>query len=251
MSKDFKLPQGTRVYAIGDIHGFSDVLSSLHEQIEKDRSERPIDRAVIVYLGDYIDRGPNSKGVIDQLIARNEGASDFEHVFLLGNHEDALFNEFMVDPFGHRQDWLQYGGAECVESYGVEIYRDISFSAQAERVAEEMALAMPQAHYEFYRGLKLYHLEDEHLFVHAGIRPSVKLEEQHKNDLTFTREPFMSHEDLHDYYVVHGHTATYDRQVDIRPNRINLDTGLYDGGPLSCGIFEAGQKIRLLQAFKS
>ncbi len=250
MSKVFKLPQGMRVYAIGDIHGFVDVLADVHDQIDKDRRERPCERAVIVYLGDYIDRGPDSKGVVDLLIARQKAAKDYEHVFLLGNHEDALFNEFMVDPFGHRQDWLQYGGADCVESYGVEIDRNLAYSVQAERIAEEMAMAMPQSHYDFYRDLKLYHLEHEYLFVHAGIRPNIDLEDQDKRDLTYTRAPFMTHEAYHDYYVVHGHTATSDKQADIRENRTNLDTGLYQGGPLSCGIFEAGEDVRLIQSFR-
>ncbi len=246
MSKVFKIPDGTRVYAIGDIHGYADVLARMHDQIEADLRERPIDRAVIVYLGDYIDRGPDSKGVIDLLVARELDARQFEHVFLMGNHEDAMFNEFMNDPKGHRQDWLHWGGIECAQSYGVNIDPVAPIELQAEDIAAALRDALPLTHKEFFKNLKLSHIEGDYLFVHAGLRPDVPLAKQTKQDLIFTRQPFMSHEALHPYYVVHGHTPPKNREVDIRPNRMNLDTALYEGGPLSCGVIE-GADVRILQ----
>ena len=246
MSKVFKIPDGTRVYAIGDIHGYVEVLGKLHEKIDADLRERPIDQAVIVYLGDYIDRGPDSKGVIDHLITREIDVPQLRPIYLLGNHEDAMFNEFMNDPKGHRQDWLHWGGVECAQSYGVNIDPVAPIDLQAEDIAAALRDALPLTHQEFYKNLSLYYIEGDYLFVHAGIRPDVPMDEQTKQDLTFTRQPFMSHEAYHPYYVVHGHTAMRNHQVDIRPNRMNLDTGLYEGGPLSCGVFE-GNDVRVLQ----
>jgi len=233
MSKVYKIDAGKRVYAIGDIHGYPDVLARLHEAIDADIAARPVDAVTIVYLGDYIDRGPDSKGVIDLVLERRETFPEIEHVFLLGNHEDAMFNEFLHDPEGHRQDWLQFGGIEAVQSYGVE-----AANMTDVEIAENLRQAIPQAHDEFYKNLALYHVVDDYLFVHAGIMPEVALEDQVKQDLIFTREPFMSYDGAHPYCVVHGHSSTKDRKVDIRHNRINVDTGLYLGGPLACVVLE-------------
>lgn len=246
MSKVYQLTEGKRVYAIGDIHGFADELAVMHDLIAEDVAANPIDEAIIVYVGDYIDRGPDSKGVIDMVIERELVAPEFQHVYLLGNHEDAMFHEFLKDPQGHRQDWLQWGGAEAAVSYGVEIDHSKAYAPEAERIAKELSDAMPESHKEFLNNLSLYHVIDDYLFVHAGIRPGVPLEKQSKQDLTFTREPFMSHEGHHPYRVVHGHTPPRDLKIDIRPNRINVDTGLYMGGPLTCAVIE-GSDIRVLQ----
>ena len=246
MNKTFKITPGKRIYAIGDIHGHVEPLARMHDLIEEDRKQKPIDSATIVYIGDYIDRGPDSKGVIDALVERELVAPQFRHVFLLGNHEDAMANEFLRDPHGRRQDWLQWGGVEAAESYGVKIDRSKPYSAQAERIAKDILKAMPITHQEFYKNLQLYYVDDDYLFVHAGIRPGVKLAKQTKQDLTFSREPFMSHEGLHPYRVVHGHSPTKDMNIDIRPNRINVDTHLYAGGPLSCAVIE-GADVRVIQ----
>lgn len=246
MNKTYKIAEGKRVYAIGDIHGFPDILAHMHNLIAQDYAANPIDKAIIVYMGDYIDRGPDSKGVIDMVIERELVAPEFEHIYLLGNHEDAMFNEFMNDPNGHRQDWLQWGGAEAAQSYGIEIDHSKAYAPEAERIAKELHEKMPESHKGFLKNLELYHVVDDFLFVHAGIRPNVPLQKQTKQDLTFTREPFMSHEGMHPYYVVHGHSATRDQKIDIRPNRINVDTGLYMGGPLTCAVIE-GCDIRVLQ----
>lgn len=244
MNKTYKIAPGKRVYAIGDIHGYPEALMRMHDLIEADKKAHPIDSATIVYLGDYIDRGPDSKGVIDILIAREAAAPQFRHVFLLGNHEDAMINEFLVNPHGHRQDWLQWGGAEAAASYGVHINNSKPYSLQAERVARELLELMPPRHQQFFKKLQLYYIEDDYLFVHAGIRPGVPIENQNKHDLTYTREPFMSYEGHHPYRVVHGHSAV--DKADIRPNRINVDTHLYGGGQLTCAVIE-GEDVGLIQ----
>ena len=238
MKNKYHIQKDHRVYAIGDIHGYAETLTRLHEKIDADIAVRPIDQVTIIYLGDYIDRGPNSKGVIDILLQRQKDLPEIKHVFLMGNHEEALFNKFLHDPNGKRHDWLQWGGVEAAASYGVFIDKNQTQKEQAEYVAKELSKALPQTHKEFLQNLELYHIIDDYLFVHAGIRPNIEIEQQTKQDLTFTREPFMSFEGEHPYYVVHGHSATKDHKVDIRHNRINLDTGHYNGGPLSCAVIE-------------
>ena len=246
MSKVYKIGTGKRVYAIGDIHGYPDVLARLHDKIDADLVKRPVEQAKIIYLGDYIDRGPDSKGVIDVILNRRDARDDIEHVCLLGNHEDAMFHEFLNDPEGHRQDWLQWGGVEAAQSYGVRVDEDISLVEQAVQIAEDLRQAIPTHHKEFYENLDLYHVVDDYLFVHAGLMPDVALDKQVKTDLTYTREPFMSFDGAHPYRVVHGHTSTKDRKVDIRHNRINVDTGLYMDGPLACAVIE-GADVRVIE----
>jgi len=247
MKNKYRIQKGRRVYAIGDIHGYAETLTHLHEKIDADIAARPIDQVTIIYLGDYIDRGPDSKGVIDILLQRQKDLPEINHVFLIGNHEDALINEFLHEPNGKRQDWLQWGGAEAAASYGVFIDKNQTYKMQAEHVAKELTKALPQTHKEFLQNLELYHIIDDYLFVHAGIRPGIEIEQQTKQDLTFTREPFMSFEGQHPYYVVHGHSATKDHKVDIRHNRMNLDTGHYNGGPLSCAVIE-GENINIIES---
>lgn len=249
MNKTYKIAQGKRIYAIGDIHGHVDPLHRMHDLIEADLNDRPVERASIVYVGDYVDRGPDSRGVLDALIEREITHPHFEHVFLLGNHEDAMFNEFMNDPLGQRQDWLEWGGIETIESYGIEVDKSIAYARQAEELAAALHAALPTTHREFLKNLALYHAVDDYLFVHAGIRPNVALEKQTKQDLTFTRDPFMAHEDHHPHRVVHGHTPPRNKRVDIRPNRINVDTHLYEGGPLSAAVIE-GEDVRVLEVFQ-
>ena len=247
MSKVYSIPSNTRVYAVGDIHGYPDALDALHKKIESDIAGDPIDRVQIVYLGDYIDRGPDSKGVIDRLVDRELYAPTIEHVFLLGNHEDAMtsYIDGDADASGMHFDWLKYGGIETLESYGIEPDMGVTQEARVVQISAELEEKMPTSHKEFFKNLKLYHEVGGYLFVHAGIKPGVKLQKQVKQDMTFTREPFMSYEKLHPWRVVHGHTPPKDRQVDIRPNRINVDTGHYMGGPLSALVVE-GEDVRVL-----
>ena len=248
MSKTYQIPEGQRVYAIGDIHGHAEVLSRMHDTIEADLRDHPVDKATIVYIGDYIDRGPDSKGVIDQLVQRERVAPHFEHVFLFGNHENGII-DFLLGPDSQFNDWLKWGGVECVESYGVTFDRSESYHLQAERVAQELQEALPKTHQEFLKNLQLHHVVGDYLFVHAGIRPGVPLQKQNPVDLFFTREPFMSHEGHHEYRVVHGHSPPDNKQIDIRPNRINVDTWLYNGGPLTCAVLE-DTEVRVLQVWQ-
>jgi serine/threonine protein phosphatase 1 len=239
----FTLPKGRRVYAIGDIHGHAKVLEKMHAMIDADRADFDPAQAAIVYIGDYVSRGPDSAGVLDLLLAREENG-DTHNIFLYGNHENGIL-EFLSDPPGKKRSWFTWPDVAFLESYGIAEREN----EPAEELSARLEEAMPQAHIDLMRKMPLYHEEKDFLFVHSGVRPGIGLLEQKREDLFNTREPFLSHEDPHPHYVVHGHTACRDFKVDVRPNRMNIDTGLYSGGPLTCAVFE-GNDVRFLQAWQ-
>lgn len=212
------MPPDTRVYAIGDVHGRADLLAELHKRILQDAKAAPEGRRVLVYLGDYIDRGPDSAGVVEKLLETR--LPDFEQVFLMGNHEEFLL-QFLNDP-ADGDVWLANGGDSTLTSYGIEP-GDGGFSANLEAVCEQLRQKMPAAHLDFYEHLDVAHQEGDYLFVHAGIRPGVPLENQSEDDLLWIREPFLDASEEHEVVVVHGHTPVEEAQV--HDNRIAVDTG--------------------------
>ena len=231
-----QVPPGSCVYAIGDIHGRLDLLESLEDQIVRDAERRGMARNVIVYLGDYIDRGYNSFGVMERLI--DKPLTGFERVHLKGNHEDFLL-QFLEDQ-GVGPVWLANGGLEALVSYGVRLPPG---APQGERLAAAQAglrEALPAAHLRFLHGLTLTHCEGDYLFVHAGVRPGVAVAEQQEGDLMWIREAFLDDESFHDCMVVHGHTPTSEPQV--RTNRIGIDTGAFATGCLTCLVLEGGDR---------
>ena len=215
-----------RAYAIGDVHGCLDLLDALLARIEEDAASRPPKRTWIVFLGDLIDRGPASKGVVDRLL---DYKPDFATpVFLAGNHEEVMLRALGDEP-EILADWLTFGGAECVESYGL----DPAALKRMEPAAavEALRAKVPQTHIDFLAGFADTFRFGDYLFVHAGIRPGIDLEHQDQFDLRWIREPFLSDEEEHGLVVVHGHTIC--SQVEERPNRIGLDTGAYQNGVLT------------------
>ncbi len=246
MAQKYSIPDGMRVYAIGDVHGHLDALERLHEEISADLIKRPVDEVHMVYLGDYIDRGPDSRGVIDYLIERKGRGDGIAKTFLAGNHEYALF-DFMKDPVGH--DWLRYGGVQTLASYGMAFEGGVPLPAEIEAAPEQMAAAISGQHFEFYRGLDLSLEIGDYMFVHAGVDPAVPMTQQSQWALTRMREPFLSwHKDPKykplEKRVVHGHTMV--REPEVLPHRVNVDTGMYDGGALTAGVFE-GADVRFIQ----
>lgn len=233
--------QDTRVYAIGDIHGYCDKLSRMRRAIDDDLARTdPPGTVYEIYLGDYIDRGPDSAGVVDHLLQLGERDDGVERRFLCGNHDVGLLT-FLRDP-GFGPLWLQWGMEPTIQSYDVDpdmIYRD-GFEA----VRDALDQAMPQAHKDFYHRLAPVTQTGDYVFVHAGIRPGVPLANQHFDDLTFIREPFLQARDDFGCRVVHGHTPVPD--VEMYANRINVDTGVFIYGTLSCVVLE-GEDARLLQ----
>ncbi len=219
-------PEGARAYAIGDIHGRLDLLDRLLERIEADVRSRPIRRTHIIFLGDLVDRGPDSRGVVERL--RNFRPDWARPVFLSGNHEEAFLRAIGGD-VKIFQDWLRFGGAECLKSYGLD--PQAFGSAPGQQVIDAARARVPDSHVRFLQSFADSLRFGDYLFVHAGIRPGVPLEEQKIEDLRWIREPFLSHEGTHGFTVVHGHTIV--EEVEELPNRIGLDTGAYRSGRLT------------------
>ena len=234
-----RVPEGSRVYAIGDIHGCVDKLEALHHLIAWDTKDAP-PRRVLVYLGDLVDRGPDPRGAIDLLLeAPLEG---FERVVLLGNHE-AFMLRFLRDPEAGPL-WLANGGAATCRSYGADPDASPGGADRMAWLRGELVSRLPAEHRAFLEGLARSHVEGGYLFVHAGIRPEVPLDRQDPEDLLWIREPFLGSDLDHGKVVVHGHTPT-DRPV-VRANRIGIDTGACYGGRLTALVLE-GDRRRFLE----
>lgn len=233
------VPDGCRVYCIGDIHGRADLLHDMHKKIRRDARNYK-GKSTIVYLGDYIDRGEHSRQVLDTLISNPlEG---FEPVFLRGNHERAML-DFIAFP-GAAAAWLMFGGKEALSSYGIVLDYIPSMQHVGE-LARQLDCALPEDHREFL----ITTCEDSwqcgsYYFVHAGIRPGVPLEKQTQEDKLWIRDEFLDSTINHGCIVVHGHSITSEPQ--ILPNRIGIDTGAYHTGVLTCLVLE-GERQRLLQ----
>jgi serine/threonine protein phosphatase 1 len=232
--EDAAAPEGTRLYAIGDVHGRADLLARMLALIEGEIvRDRPADWRVI-YLGDYIDRGPDSAGAID-MIARRVAANP-RHVALLGNH-DKVLAEFLADAGTWRQ-FASFEGETTARSYGVEI--DYSGDAAIRRGRDALIAAVPQAHVAFLNDLRLSAVFGDFFFCHAGIRPGVALDAQDPHDLIWIRREFHDYAGLHPKLVVHGHTPH--SEPEIRANRVNLDTCAFASGRLTAMAIEDREK---------
>jgi serine/threonine protein phosphatase 1 len=194
---------------------------------------------VVVYVGDLIDRGIHSRGVIDELL--DAPLAGFESVYLLGNHEQTLL-DFLEQP-KIAAGWLAWGGRETLFSYGVEPPPNIT-RADMHLIRDDLEERIPDSHLEFFRNMRLMHISGDYLFVHAGIRPGKPIQEQSNEDLLWIRQDFTESRQRHDYVVVHGHTIS--AEVEFLPNRIGIDTGAFQTGILSCLVLE-GEEQRLLQ----
>jgi serine/threonine protein phosphatase 1 len=227
------------VYAIGDVHGHLDLLKAAHERIARDRAQHGTGAAPVIHLGDLVDRGPESAGVIDLLIAGIAAGEPWE--VLLGNHDKglALFLDGpdRRDP-GLRAEfsWLhpRIGGAATLASYGVRAPADRPVA----QVWAEARDRVPPAHLAFVAGRPRHLVRGDLLFVHAGIRPGLPLADQTETDLIWIREPFLSHPDPHPWLVIHGHTAL--EAPCHHGNRVNIDSGAAYGGPLTAIVIEGG-----------
>jgi serine/threonine protein phosphatase 1 len=227
------LPPGQRIYAVGDIHGCLDRLQSLHELIAADVEARPTDKVLLVHLGDYVDRGPDSAGVVARL-AGGDPLPGLPTVNLMGNHERTMLDALA----GERAavtDWRICGGREALASWGLDADGDPA----------GWAPGIPAAQLAFLRGLALHHRAGGYLFVHAGLRPGLPLEDQSPDDLLRIRHAFLNSEADFGAVVVHGHSPT--RGPVVRANRIGIDTGAVFGRELTCLVLEA-DRLAFLQA---
>lgn len=235
-----RAPTATRVYAVGDVHGHLDLLSQMRDMISEDVKADRRERNVIVYLGDYIDRGPDSRGVVELLL--NEPLVGIEEIHLKGNHEDFML-QFLDDPLIGEQ-WYLNGGDTTLASYGVERTVMTEGSDRFIAVRDRLRSKLPVEHLAFLRSLAMYHVEGDYLFVHAGIRPGRPMEKQEAHDVMWIRGEFLSSDADHGYCVVHGHSIS--PEPELRRNRIGIDTGAFYTGRLT-GLVLDGAEGRFLR----
>jgi serine/threonine protein phosphatase 1 len=226
----FRTAPGVRLYAIGDIHGRADLLTQVLASVDLDIRRYPGRRCITVLLGDYIDRGHDSRAVIEILMARVRTS---ETVCLMGNHE-LMLQRFLADP-ELWDAWAPSGGIPTLVSYGIRPPLRAT-PEQRVQLAREFSAALPRDHLKFLAGLPFLYESGDILFVHAGVRPGRPVALQDPEDLTWIREEFLSFRGDFGRFVVHGHTPV--DEPDLHPNRINIDTGAYATGRLSCLILE-------------
>ena len=218
--------RGWRAYVVGDIHGRLDLLDELLAKIHRDLGRRHARKTLLVFVGDLIDRGPNSAQVLERL--RTYRRDGVRPVFLLGNHEEVLLRILNGDS-ELISKWRWFGGSECLQSYGMDPASLTGLNGEA--AVAVVRNALPPAHVEFLESFDDSLRFGDFLIVHAGIRPGIEIEQQRQTDLRWIREPFLFDETDHGFVVVHGHTIT--PRVDVRPNRIGIDTGAYRTGVLT------------------
>jgi serine/threonine protein phosphatase 1 len=220
-----RIPDGICIYAISDIHGCVDQLRRIFAAIDHHLSRSKPKRAIHVFLGDYIDRGPQSAQTIDLLIERGK---HYECIFLKGNHEAMLF-DLLRDP-KQFDLWKQYGGLQTLLSYGLTPQAKPDLEKQV-LLVKTFARTIPRHHRHFFNSLRPSYSLGDFFFAHAGVKPGVPLAQQKQQDLLWIRDEFLISEANFGKYVVHGHTPV--AKPDIRPNRINIDTGAYATGTLT------------------
>jgi serine/threonine protein phosphatase 1 len=220
----YAVPPGVRVYAIGDVHGCLDELNRVLEAIDQDVGSHR-GKSELVFLGDLVDRGPQSAEVIERILGG--GLPTDSSAVIMGNHEQAMLECYRggVATYG---SWLQFGGVQTLESYGLG--REEIFAPTFD-LAAAMRKSIPPMHIQFLVSLKDYVRHGDYVFVHAGIRPGVSLEDQSARDLRWIRREFLEDTTDHGFMVVHGHSIV--PKVEFRENRIALDTGCYFTGQLS------------------
>jgi len=224
-------PPGCRIYAVGDIHGRLDLLEQIHQAILEDARSAAQLGKTCVYIGDYVDRGGNSRGVINRLLS--VPLPGFRAVHLLGNHEEMMLR--FLDDVSIASIWLANGGDATLDSYGIE-WRLHAGTDDMETVRRTLRESLPTPHLKFLRGLSLSHVAGDYLFVHAGIRPGRPVTQQDDQDLLWIRNEFLDSEVDHGKVVVHGHSIS--PAPDVRANRIGIDTGAFASGKLTCLALE-------------
>ena len=235
-------PCNMRIYAIGDVHGYLQLLRDIYRKIRTDLNANPTEEYKVVFLGDYMDRGPDSAGCVQFLI--DLMAEDDQVICLKGNHEDKL-EKFLLNPLELADSFFTWGGLECTRSYDVDIATHPGTANDTFKARDELDKNIPPEHKRFYSELGMSVTFGDYFFAHAGVRPGVPLTEQSDADLIWIRSEFIQNKTLYEKVIVHGHTPAY--PMEILPNRINVDTCAYDTGILSCIVLE-GTKYRVIEA---
>jgi serine/threonine protein phosphatase 1 len=229
------LPAGLRLYAIGDVHGCLDVLKQLLEKVAAD-SLKAKGKVRIIFLGDYVDRGLHSKGVIDYLLEWRKHQKE-SPIFLLGNHEEVM-RSILIDREKELLDnWLSFGGRETLMSYGV---KPSALAAGPTKMIAELAAKTPPSHLEFLQKLEVSASFGDYFFCHAGVRPGVSLDQQKDDDLIWIRQEFLGYTGPFGKVVVHGHSIRL--KAEFKANRIAIDTGAYATGRLTALGLEGTEK---------
>jgi len=223
-----------RVYVIGDIHGRSDLLDRIVEEIKRDTETKPAAETLTVTLGDYVDRGPDSRGVLDRLIGN---PFPTKYIGLKGNHEE-LFEAFLSDPSVASQ-WRRLGGIETLHSYRVPV-SSLMIGKGFEEASSALRQAVPPEHLSFLASLKLSMSVGGYFLCHAGVRPGIPLEHQSTADLLWIRNEFLNSKMNFGKIVIHGHTPA--ESPEVLPNRINIDTGAFVTGRLTCLVLEGASR---------
>lgn len=223
-----RVPDGTVVWAIGDIHGRLDLLEPLVDAIMADVAETPANRTAVIFLGDYIDRGADSRGVVQYLVNLPRDAG-IEWRFLKGNHEEAMLN-FLEDPT-KGATWCEYGGDATLASYGLRLPQLKHKPEAWAHLAADLDHKVTAAERSFLEGLELSVSVGDYFFAHAGARPGVALDQQSARDLMWIRDSFLKSDLEFEKVVVHGHTPTAEVHADGR--RVAIDTRAYESGVLS------------------
>jgi len=220
------------MYVIGDIHGRSDLLDRMTQAVSQDLKEQPVATALAVTVGDYIDRGPDSRGVLDRLI---KNPFPCEYIPLKGNHE-ALFESFLADP-SIGEHWRRLGGLETLVSYRVPV-RGLMMGKDYEEASKALRSATPPEHLGFISSLRTSLALGRYFLCHAGVRPGISLDRQSAKDLLWIRDQFLQSRVDFGKIVVHGHTPM--EKPEVLPNRINVDTGAFITNCLTCAVLDSG-----------
>ncbi|MCX7175378.1 MAG: metallophosphoesterase [Proteobacteria bacterium] len=230
-------PPDTVIYAIGDIHGRVDLLEKLQRSIAIDAGNRDARRKLVVYLGDYFSRGPDSRRVLESVRSwRLHCEGEHDVVALKGNHED-LALRFLAGDLAAGCHWFDYNGLDALADYGVQIEDTPGRDAKSPEILRQgFFSALPVEHLVFLQGLRVSHREGDYYFTHGGIRPGVALDEQSEHDRMWIRKDFLQSDLDHGVTVVHGHTIS--TKPSVRHNRIGIDTGAYASGILTCLVLE-------------
>lgn len=235
-------PANLRIYAIGDTHGHLNLMEKLYAKITWDLATHPVGDHRIIFLGDYIDRGPDSAGCVEYLI--NLMAVSDKLICLKGNHEDKLQN-FLADPIKLADSFFTYGGLDCAASYGVDMAGFARSEKEVLQVCTELKQKIPARHTKFYTELLTTVSFGDYMFTHAGVRPGIALDQQSEHDLIWIRAEFIPYQGLYEKVIVHGHTPAY--PMELLPNRVNVDTHAYETGVLSCLVLD-GTEYRVIEA---
>jgi serine/threonine protein phosphatase 1 len=236
--RSLNIDRDLRLYIIGDIHGRSDLLDRLVDKISRDIDQHGYRDCLTITLGDYIDRGPDSRGVLERL-SRNPFPTPY--VALRGNHE-ILLERFLDNPATAEQ-WRRFGGLETLYSYGLPV-GDLLLGKSFEEAARTMKDAVPPEHRTFLSSLRNWISVDGCFFCHAGVRPSVPLAQQNVNDLLWIRDEFLNSTQDYGKMIIHGHTPNI--WPEVKPNRVNIDTGAFATGRLTCLVIEDRMRGRFL-----